>query len=96
MRSQQQGELLALLLGDPDLELSLTEISARTGAPDSSVYREIQRAEQAGLVTSRKIGNTRLVQANTNSPYYSGLTEVLTRAFGVPTVRAEALRNAKG
>ena len=55
LRSQQQGEILALLLGDPDLELSLTEIAVRTGAPHPSVYREIQRAEQAGLVTSRKM-----------------------------------------
>jgi hypothetical protein len=28
-----QGEIIALLLGDPVLELSLTEIAARTGAP---------------------------------------------------------------
>ena len=96
LRSQQQGEILALLLGDPDLEFSLTEIAARTGAPHPSVYREIQRAEQAGLVTSRKIGNTRLVQANTASPYYGGLAEILTRAFGVPAVLAEALRDING
>jgi DNA-binding transcriptional ArsR family regulator len=96
LRSQQQGEILALLLGDPELELSLTEIAARLGVPHPSVYREIQRAEQAGLVTSRKIGNTRLVRANTASPYYSGLAEVLTRAFGVPAVLAEALRDVGG
>ena len=96
LRSQQQGEILALLLGDPDLELSLTEIATRTGAPHPSVYREIQRAEQAGLVTSRKVGNTRLVRANTSSPYYAGLAEVLTRAFGVPAVLAEALRDIEG
>jgi IS30 family transposase len=48
----QQGEILALLLGDPDLELSLTEIAARLGVPHPSVYREIQRAKHAGLVTS--------------------------------------------
>jgi DNA-binding transcriptional ArsR family regulator len=96
LRSQQQGEILALLLGDPELELSLTEIAARTGAPHPSVYREIQRAEQAGLVTSRKIGNTRLVRANTDSPYYSGLAEILTRAFGVPAVLAEVLRDIYG
>ena len=96
LRSQQQGEILALLLGDPDLELSLTEIAGRLGVPHPSVYREIQRAEQAGLVTSRKIGNTRLVRANTASPYYSGLAEVLTRAFGVPAVLAEALRGVDG
>ena len=96
LRSQQQGEILALLLGDPDLELSLTGIAARVGAPHPSVYREVQRAEQAGLVTSRKVGNTRLVRANTSSPYYAGLAEVLTRAFGVPAVLTEVLRGVRG
>ena len=96
LRSQQQGEILALLLGDPDRELSLTEISNLTGAPHPSVYREVQRAEEAGLVTSRKIGNTRLVRADTGSPYYTGLAEVLTRAFGVPAILAKALRLVDG
>jgi DNA-binding transcriptional ArsR family regulator len=96
LRSQQQGEILALLLGDPDRELSLTEISQLTGAPHPSVYREVQRAEQAGLLTSRKVGNTRLVRADTDSPYYAGLSDVLTRAFGVPAVLAEALRHLSG
>jgi DNA-binding transcriptional ArsR family regulator len=96
LRSQQQGEILALLLGDPDLELSLTEIAARVGAPHPSVHREVQRAEQAGLVTSRKVGNTRLVRANIASPYYRGLAEVLTRAFGIPAVLVEVLRDVNG
>lgn len=96
LRSQQQGQILALLLGDPDLELSLTEIGLRTGAPQPSVYREVERAEQAGLVTSRKAGNVRLVRANVASPYYAGLAEVLTRAFGVPAILAEVLSNVAG
>ena len=56
LRSRQQGDILALLLGDPGLELSLTEIARQTGAPHPSVFREIERADQAGLVTSRKVG----------------------------------------
>lgn len=96
LRSQQQGEILALLLGDPALELSLTEIAARAGAPQSSVHREIERAERAGLVTTRKVGNTRLARANTDSPYYAGLSEVLTRAFGVPAIVAQALAPVAG
>jgi DNA-binding transcriptional ArsR family regulator len=96
LRSQQQGEILALLLGDPDLELSLTEVALRTGTPYPSVHREIERAEQAGLVTTRRVGNTRFVRANTASPYYAGLAEVLTRAFGVPAVLAKALADVTG
>jgi hypothetical protein len=96
LRSRQQGEVLALLLGDPDQELSLVEIARRTGVPHLSVFREVQRAELAGLVTSRKVGNPRLVRANTASPYYAGLAEVLTLAFGVPAVLASALGAVPG
>ena len=56
----------------------------------------MQRAEQVGLVTTRKIGNTRLVRANTASPYYAGLADVLTRAFGVPAILADVLRRVPG
>jgi predicted nucleotidyltransferase len=95
-RSQQQAELLALLLGDPDLEVSLTELAERCRIPYPSVHREVERAEAAGLVRSRKIGNTRLVRADTDSPYYDGLANVLVRAFGVPAVLGAAVRDVDG
>jgi predicted nucleotidyltransferase len=60
------------------------------------VHREINRAEAAGLVRSRKIGNTRLVRANTESPYYEGLSDILTKAFGPPRLLADALRQVAG
>ncbi len=82
-----------MLLGDPGLELSLTELATRLEVPFPSVHREINRAERAGLLVSRKVGNTRLVRANTASPYYEGLASVLVRAFGVPAVLAAAIGN---
>lgn len=96
LRSQQQAELLALILGDAEFEASLTDLSAQLSIPVSSVHREIERAESAGLVESRKIGNTRLVRANTNSPYYSGLADVLVKAFGPPSVLGDALSPIEG
>ena len=96
LRSRQQAELLALLLGDPGLELSLSELASRLGVPYASVHREVDRVDRAGLLVSRKIGNTRQVRANTASPYYEGLSSVLVRAFGVPAVLAEALRQVNG
>lgn len=95
-RSRQQVELLSFLLGDPGLEVSLSELAQRLRIAYPSVHREIERAEAAGLVSSRRVGNTRLVRANTASPYFPGLSEVLTRAFGVPVVLAEALQSVRG
>lgn len=96
LRSQQQGELLALLLGDPELEASLSALGERIGMPTPSVHREIERAERAGLVTSRKVGNTRLVRAATHSPYFEGLADVLTKAFGAPRLLSDALAPVSG
>lgn len=96
LRSQQQGQLLARLLGDPGSEASLTDLSIALGIPASSVHREVERAETAGLLTSRRIGNTRLVRAATSSPYYAGLADVLVKAFGPPRVIAEAITGVDG
>jgi predicted nucleotidyltransferase len=90
-RSRQQVELLALILGDPKAETSISDLSARLDIPFASVHREVERAERAGVLTSRKIGNTRLVRADTSSPYFDGLSSVLVRAFGVPAVLGRAM-----
>lgn len=45
---------------------------------------------------SRRVGNVRLVQANTKSPYYTGLADVMIKAFGVPYVLATALQGVPG
>ena len=95
-RSRQQAELLALLLDDADLESGLSELAAALDVPYPSVHREVERAEAAGLLVTRRVGRTRLVRANAASPYYDGLREVLTRAFGPPTVLAEALAGVDG
>lgn len=96
LRSRQQAELLALILGNPDLEASLTDLAAQLGTPISSIHREIERAVSAGLISSRKIGNTRLVRADTDSPYYSGLADMLVKAFGPPQVLADTLAPIEG
>lgn len=83
------------MLGDPEVEASISELASRLDIPVSSTAREIQRAEVAGLVTSRRVGNTKLVRANTDSPYFSGLQDVLTKSFGPPRVLAEVLADVE-
>ena len=96
LRSRQQGEILTYLLCDPDHEISVSDLAHRVRVPISSAHREVERAEAAGIVTSRRVGNTRLVSADTSGPYFEGLSDILVKAFGPPLVLAEALEGVGG
>jgi DNA-binding transcriptional ArsR family regulator len=62
--------------------LSLSALSERTEIPLSTVQREIAQLERAGLVASERVGQTRLVYANEESPYFHELESILLKAFG--------------
>jgi len=95
-RSRQQVEVLADILDDPEREQSLADLTRRLGIPTASIHREVERAEQAGIVRSRRIGRTRLVSADTSSPYFAPLRQLLVSAFGVPGRLREALEGIDG
>jgi hypothetical protein len=95
LRSRLQAEILTLVLLGPGKEWTLTGSASRTGASVSSVQREIARAEQAGVVSSRRPGNVRLVEAG-DSPLTTPLTELLLRSFGPRQVLAEELEGVEG
>lgn len=95
-RSQQQADILALVLGNADHEFTLPEIAERTKSPYPSVHREIDRGASTGLVSVRRVGNSKLVRANVDSPYFEGLSDVLVKAFGPPQVLAEELAGIDG
>lgn len=56
LRSDTQGRLLARVLVDPAEEHNLTELVAWTESSMPTVQREVGRAEQAGIVLTRKVG----------------------------------------
>jgi predicted nucleotidyltransferase len=88
-RSRLQGEILALLLGDPDAEWTAEELSRRTGHPRHTVANELRRLEEAGLFTARMIGRSKLIRANAESPYYEPLSWLALMSFGPPQVIRE-------
>lgn len=89
LRSGVQARLLAEILLNPDREPSLSELADSLGTSLPTVGREVRRGEQAGLVSTRTIGRTRLVRAATSSPLYPPLRELLSLTFGAPAVLAE-------
>ena len=95
LRSRLQAEILTLILLSPDREWTVTELAYRVGRSLSSVMREVARAEQAGVVSSRKLGNTRLATA-AKSPLTEPLTELLLRSFGPRLVIGDELSGIDG
>jgi predicted nucleotidyltransferase len=90
-----QAELLSLVLLTPGREWTLTELASRVSVSVSSALRELARAEQTGVIVSRRLGNTRLVTA-ADSPLTGPLTELLLRSFGPRQVLAEELTDVDG
>ena len=70
-------------------------LATRVGGSVSPAQREVSRAEDACVVVSRRVGNTRLVRA-LPSPITEPLTELLLRSFGPPQVIAEEFASVGG
>lgn len=95
-RSDDQMKLLAAIYLDPNESRSVGEWAQHTGVPNSIVAREISRASNAGLVTVEHVGTSKLVSANTASPYFTALQQITIGTFGVPGLIAATLEDIPG
>jgi DNA-binding transcriptional ArsR family regulator len=96
LRSRHQGDILAELLLHPDREYSVTDLSSRLSIPKSTISEEVQRLSEAGILTVRTVGRSRLARANTDSKLVGPLTELLTLTFGPHVVISEEFAELPG
>lgn len=95
-RSKEQARLLSELFVYATEPMSLSRLAQLTGVSASGVHKEVARLEAAGMVTSRRVGRTRLVSAHQNSPFYGDLRSLLTKAFGPAMKLTESLAAVAG
>lgn len=96
LRSQVQGDLLALLYLHPDQDYSLTEVADRIGASVKAVHVEASRLVEAGLVHDARRGNVRLIRAAPDTPLARPLTELLAVTYGPLPVLTDLLTDVDG
>jgi predicted nucleotidyltransferase len=95
-RSRLQAELLArLFLAAPEGE-SISELGRRLAVDAASVQREVSRLEQAGVLTSTRVGRTRIVRPDPGSPIHRELAALLEKAFGPAPLLEEQLARIDG
>lgn len=95
-RSDAQARILAWLLLGPDREQPIATLAPVAGVAQPNTLREVNRLVAAGLLRERRAGNTRLVAADTTSPYYEPLVQILGRAYGPAHVVPEELAAVSG
>ena len=69
----------------PAPDSRLAELAQASGAPSGNVHREVERLEAAGLVRSERVGHTRLISPDTESPLHDELRGLNTKAL-VPVI----------
>jgi predicted nucleotidyltransferase len=90
-RSEMQLRLLALVLLQPERTFTLQALAATLGAPSSSIHRELERAEDAGIITRDSSARPHQFRAATDEPLLEPLTALLAGTVGIETELAGAL-----
>jgi predicted nucleotidyltransferase len=78
-----QLHLLGLLLLQPERVWTLHELAETLGAPQSSVHRELGRAEAAGIVRRDSARRPYRFSAAEDDSFYEPLASLLGRSIGV-------------
>lgn len=94
-RSDGQARLLSTLLLTGD-ELSVTDLAKGASLAYPTAHREVARLVDAGILSERQVGRTRLIRANGESPLVDPLREILTIATGPVVILAEELARIDG
>lgn len=94
-RSDGQARLLSTLLLADD-ELSLTDLAERADLAYATAHREVARLLDAGILTERLVGRTRLIRGNPDSPLIAPLREILTVVSGPVVLLAEEFERIDG
>ena len=96
LRSQTQGDLLALLFLNPEKEITISDAARRIGVSIPGLHHEAVRLIESGFIRERREGRNRLIRAETNSRIAPALTDLLALTYGPLPVLERELGGLKG
>ena len=94
-RSERQAEILATLFFSLQ-RLSIFDLARQLEIPYPSIHREVGRLLKAGILEQKKVGNTSLLSANQNSPFYRPLLDLLEVTSGPLPLLRNSLEGISG
>ena len=95
-RTETQAEILARLFLQPQQTWTIAGLARELRVSSSTLHAEVQRLEESELITSNRIGRSRILHANTRHPLARPLTEILEYVYGPRSVVAEEFGRIPG
>ena len=92
--SSIRADILALLLNSPDEKFYVREIAKFLRKDPSGVKRELDKLEDLEVLFSEKVANLKYFRANTNSPLYAELKNLIAKSLGLPGALKSLLRGS--
>ncbi len=89
--NKTRRSLLALLFGRPDESFYVNQILQQLGSGSGAVQRELKLMTEAGVIIREKRGNLVYYRANSKSPIFEELKNIVRKTFGVADVIRECL-----
>jgi predicted nucleotidyltransferase len=88
--TKTQQRVLGVFFGQPERSFYASELIRDAGTGSGAAQRELAKLEESGLIIAKRIGHQKHYQANTASPLYSELRNIVLKTVGL----AEPLRDA--
>jgi hypothetical protein len=94
-RSRLTAAVLArVYIGDG--EFSIAELARAAETDTGTMAREVKRLSNAGVVSTRMVGRTKLVKADREAPFYRALRDLVVIVLGPAQVLGEELAGLDG
>lgn len=90
-RSELQLQILGAVYLEPEQHFTIPDLVSRTGRPQPTVAREVERLTEAGLVESELRAGRRAVWAPTTSPIFAELRALLSKTVGAKAIIEDQL-----
>jgi predicted nucleotidyltransferase len=91
LSSRVKAEVFRLLFGVDTRELHVREIARRAQLTDSTVRQELKRLAALHLVAERRDGNRAYYRADTRSPLYADIRNIVLKTSGLVDVLRKSL-----
>jgi len=84
--SRTRIKLLKKFFLNSSTKAHLRGLASEFGESSNGIRVELNRFEEAGLLTSIREGNKKLYQANKNHPFYNDIHNIIMKETGIDTV----------